>query len=138
MPKDYDVNPKRDKRGLTKPQQVFVENVLEIGPVEAAKKAYPTVTDKSAGEMASRNMRNPAIVSSISAMADARGVKREDCLDAIARGLKEDNPKAYLTAAKLGLEVHKELGGNTILPVPVTKEQYIELCRTFWTEKPGQ
>lgn len=33
------------------------------------------------------------------------------------------------------VEPHRASNG-LVMPVPVTKEQYQELCRTFWTEKP--
>lgn len=134
----YVRNPKRDKRGLTEPQAVFADNVLKVGKDEAGAMAYPDATLKSQGELASQNMNNPIILHSISKLADLHGVKREDCLDAIKKGLNNDNPKAYLHAAELGLKIHKEIGDTkTVVAVPVSKEQFLELCGAFWKSKPA-
>lgn len=134
---DFKRNSKTDKRGLKEQRAIFADNVLRVGKDEAAAMAYPDATPKSQGEMASRNMNDPVILHSISKLADLRGVKREDCLDAIKKGLSEDNPKAYLHAAELGLKIHKEIGDTkTVVAVPVSKEQFLELCGAFWKSKP--
>lgn len=134
---DFTRNPHTDKRGLTEQKAIFADNVLRVGKDAAAAMAYPDATDKSQGEIASRNMSDPVILHSISKLADLRGVKREDCLDAIKKGLSEANPKAYLHAAELGLKIHKEIGDTkTVVAVPVSKEQFLELCGQFWATKP--
>lgn len=137
MPRDYDVNPARDKRGLTKPQAIFADNVLEVGKEKAAEMAYPDASPSSQGEMASRNLSNPDIVRSISKELDAQGVKDETLCKAIKRGLDEDSPKAYLKAAELGFKLKGHLKDDKQSgAVPITKDLFVELCSVFWGTKP--
>lgn len=152
MPKGYDVNPKRDRDGLTKPQQVFRDKVLEVGPVKAAEAAYPGAQPESQRVIAHQNMTNPVIVSSISRLADAKGLTKDACLEKIKDGLEASNVtvdmmgrkhettdhKTRLKAAELGLRVHGELkNGEPSGAVPITKDLFVELCSVFWGTKPG-
>ena len=148
MPKGYDVNPARDKDGLTAKQKEFADKTLEIGALEASKEVYPDSTPESQRVMAAQNMKHPAIVPYISRLADEKGLTKDACVEAIRDGLKatklygkegieHEDGRARLRAAELGLKLHGELRDDkTILPVPVTKDQYQELCREFWGTKP--
>lgn len=151
MPKGYTVNPKRDKRGLTKPQQVFADNILEVGKEKAAEMAYPDASPESQRVIAHQNLEKIEVLSSISTLANKKGLTKDLCLEAIKNGLTStkktwnkmgdeieyDDNSSRLKAAELGLRVHGELRNDrTILPVPVTKEQYQDLCREFWGSKP--
>lgn len=137
MPKGYSVNPKKDKRGLLKPQQVFADNVLAVGKEEAARMAYPNATPKSQGEIASRNLAHPEIILSISKTLELQGVKDETLCQAIKRGLEEDSPKAYLKAAELGFRLKGHLKDNNQAAVQVTKDVFVDLCKAYWATKPS-
>lgn len=148
VPEGYSVNPKRDKRGLTKPQQVFADNVLEVGKDQAAAMAYPDADEESHRKLASENLKHPEVLHSIGKLANEKGLTKISCVEAIKEGLsatrlfgkegiEHADHSARLKAAEMGLKLHGELREDrTILPIPVTKEQYQDLCRTFWTEKP--
>lgn len=138
MAKDYDVNPARDKRGLTKPQAIFADNVLEVGKDKAAAMAYPLADSESHRKLASENLKNPVVLSNISKLADAKGLTKNACLSAIKRGLDAESPKAYLKAAELGLRLHGELKNAEQGPsVQMTKDVFVELCSVFWRTKPS-
>lgn len=151
MPEGYSVNPKRDKRGLTKPQQVFADNVLEVGKDQAAAMAYPDADEESHRKLASENLKHPEVLHSISKLADEKGLTRASCVETIKEGLsavktrwnkegdeiEDADNTARLKAAEMGLKLHGELREDrTILPIPVTKEQYKELVREFWNGEP--
>jgi len=120
MPEGYRVNPKKDRDGLTAKQKDFVEAALEVGPTKAAEIAYPEASSDSHRKIASENLKNPNIVSNISKLADAKGLTKDACVEAIKDGLTatklygkegiehEDSP-ARLRAAELGLKLHGEL-----------------------------
>lgn len=98
--------------------------------------AYPDSTPESQVVMASQNIHNPEVVLSLSKEADKRGLKLSDGIDAVKRGLKDKDK--YLKAAELTLKIHGHLQDNkTIMPVPVSKEHYWELCQQFFKAKSG-
>ena len=135
---EYARNPKLNKDGLTKKQAIFVENALEVGKDKAAEMAYPDATPRSQGLIADENLRNPTVLLSLGEKAERRGLSLNSGIDAIKKGLDEENPQAYLKAAELTLKIHGHLQDNKVaIPIPVSKEQYLELCRTFWTTKPA-
>lgn len=151
MPKGYDRNPSKDKRGLTRQEAVFADSVLEVGVKEAAAMAYPDATPESQRVIAAQKLDKPEVLSSISRIANQKGLTRDACVEAIKDGLtavkkiwnkqgdeiEYDDTPSRLKAAELGLKVHGELREDrTILPVPVTKDQYRELCREFWNNAP--
>lgn len=134
---DFVRNPKRDKRGLTKAQAIFADNVPLVGRPEAAAMAYPDATPESQKSLACENMAKPEVVLSIGKIADRIGLTRQSCAETIRKGLDARDGKTALRAAELGLKLHGELRDNTVaIPIPVTKEQYADLCRAFWTSKP--
>ncbi len=147
---DFVRNPKRDKRGLTEPQAVFADNVLEHGKEVAAEMAYPDADPESHRKLASENLKHPVVLSTISELADRKGLTKDSCVETIKDGLKatklygkegieHEDHTARLRAAELGLKLHGQLKEDrgVILPVPVSKEQYMELCKTFWNTKPA-
>ena len=147
-PNGYTRDPKKDKRGLTPQQSVFADNVPVVGKEVAAEIAYPDTTETSKKIIRNRNMRNPLVAKAISKIADEHGLTRSKCVETICDGLSAtklagkdaieyDDHASRLRAAELGLKLHGELREDrTILPIPVNKEQYIELCKTFWGTKP--
>ena len=150
-PKDYDVNPARDKRGLTKPQAIFADNILEVGKEKAAEMAYPDADPESHRKLASENLKHPQVLSNISKIADSKGLTKDACVEAIKDGLgavkkafsKEGDEIEYadtpsrLKAAELGLKVHGELKNTEQgSGVQMTKDVFVELCSVFWGTKP--
>lgn len=151
MAKDYTLNPKKDKRGLTPQEAVFADNILEVGKEAAAALAYPLATPESQRVIAAQKMEKPEVLSSISRLANAKGLTKDACLGAITEGLSAvkktwnkqgdeieyDDTPSRLKAAELGLKVHGELKNTEASgTVPITKDLFIELCQTFWGTKP--
>lgn len=136
VPKGYDVNPKRDKDGLTAHQKKAADTILELGKEAGAKEVWPDQVrpDKSADKL----LGLPAVSSYMSRVLDEKGATREVCAENIVEKIKGDSPKASLAATEMALEIHGELNKSKgmVLPVPVTKDQYQELCRTFWDNAP--
>lgn len=136
MGKYYTVNPKRDKRGLTAKQKRFAELALEIGKKEAAKEVWPDQIRPE--KTASRELGKEQVSSYMSEILDQKGATREYCGENIVAKMRSRNDKASLEATKMALEIHGELKKDkTILPVPVTKEQYQRLCMEFWQSRPN-
>lgn len=146
---DFVRNPKKDKNGLTPKQALFVEKAVEVGHVEAGRIAYPDASPKDAQVIASQNMQNPELVHNISVLANRKGLTQDACVETIKEsltatklygkeGIEHADAPARLRAAELGLKLHGQLKEDrgVILPVPVSKEQYMELCKTFWNTKP--
>lgn len=150
MPKRWVVNPKRDKRGLTKKQAIFADNVPLVGKDEAAIMAYPDLSPESQRVTACRNMNNPTILQAISDIADAKGLTKNACVEAIKdgltatrlygkKGIEHADSPARLRAAELGLKLHGELKNDASVPeVQMTKDVFIKLCETFWETKPAE
>lgn len=110
IPPDSIPNIPRESRALTPKQAVFADQVLVVGPVAAARVAYPSVKDdRTAGIIAAQNMAKPTIIRSMSQKAEAGGLSIELCLRGIARALRSDNPMVSLRAAWLGLRLHGAL-----------------------------
>lgn len=121
---------------------------MDLGPEKAAAKAYPLATPESQERIAREKMSNPEILLSLSKEAELIGLRKRDCIETIKEGLKAtklygkesvEHPdhSSRLHAAEMGIKIHGGLlNDRTILPIPVTKEQYNELCMTFWGTKP--
>lgn len=136
-PKESHYRSKRDERGLTKQQAIFADNVLEVGKEKAAEMAYPDADPDNARFLAAQNLKNPVVVSTIGKLADAKGLTKNACLEAIKKGLDDESPKAYLKAAELGLRIHGELKTTeSNNQVPITKDLFVEMCSAFWGTKP--
>lgn len=136
-PKESHYRSKRDERGLTKQQAVFADNVLEVGKEKAAELAYPDAAPESIKALASENLKHPIVISTISKLADKKGLTKDACLTAIKKGLDDESPKAYLKAAELGLRIHGELKNAELQnQVPITKDLFVEMCSAFWGTKP--
>lgn len=132
QPKGHDLNPKRDKRGLLPTQAVIVDNILDIGPRAAVELAYPDSPNLNV----SRAISVPAVAEAISKAATRRGLTLNSGLDAIKESLSD--PKDRLRAGELTVKIHGGLkDSGPVVAVPVSKEQFIDLCRTFWTTKPA-
>ena len=136
MPKGYDVNPKRDKDGLTAKQKEFADKALEVGPSQAAREIWPDQVNPAAN--ATKMAKVEAVSSYMSRMLDAKGATRDKCAENIAEKIKSRNDKSSLAATEMALEIHGEMNKSKgmVLTVPVTKDQYQELCREFWGSKP--
>ena len=85
-------------------------------------------------------MKDPEVIVTLSALLDAQGVSRKDCLDAIAKGLSSENEAASLKSAEMGLKLHgafreaeaePESGGDDFIK-PGGFERF---CKKFWEEK---
>lgn len=98
-----------NEAGLTPKQAIFEENVLSVGPVGAAKIAYPKASWRSQQVIANYNMKNKAIISSLSERANRMGLTLETGLAAVKKGLEHEEPRAYLKAAELCFKIHGEL-----------------------------
>lgn len=136
MPKGYDVNPARDKDGLTAKQKEFADKALEVGPSQAAREIWPDQVNPAAN--ATKMSKIEVVSSYMSRMLDEKGATRDKCAENIAEKIKSDNDKASLAATEMALEIHGEINKTKgmVLPVPVTKEQYQELCQAFWANAP--
>lgn len=147
-PKGHRLNPARDKRGLTEPQAVFADNVIPLGIQAASELAHPDASPESQRVMAYQDLSHPLVSSTISDIAESKGLTKQNCVEAIKNGLaatkpygkegiEHDDHPSRLKAAELGLKLHGYLRDSAIaIPVPVTKEQYVDLCRAFWGSKP--
>lgn len=136
MAKGYDINPSKDRDGLTAHQKNAADKILELGKEAGAREVWPDQVrpDKSADKL----LNLPAVSSYMSRKLDEKGATRDLCAQNIAEKIKGDNSKASLAATEMALEIHGEINKSKgmVLPIPVTKEQYPELCREFWERKP--
>lgn len=148
MPKGYSVNPKKDKRGLTKQEAVFADNVLEVGKEKAAAMAYPLAEPDSHRKIASEKLQKPEVLHSISRIANEKGLTKDACISTITDGLaatklygkegiEHADHAARLKAAELGLKVHGELRDSSGPAVQVTKDVFVDLCKAYWATKPS-
>ncbi len=147
MPKDYDRNPARDKNGLTKQEAIFAENVIEHGQAKAGEIAYPDATPRSQAVIASKNMKKPAVVNSISKIATKIGLTRTKCAEAVKNGLdatrlygkesvEHPDHSARLKAAELGLKIHGELKDAAPNQVNIFTKDAIEAFVAAFKRRP--
>lgn len=124
MAKGYSVNPKKDRRGLTKQEAVFADNVLDVGKEKAAEMAYPLAEPDSHRKIASEKLQKPEVLRSISRLANGKGLTRDACLTAINGGLtatklygkdgiEHADHAVRIKAAELGLKIHGELQNDS-------------------------
>ena len=137
MPKGWEVNPKRDKTGLTPKEKEFAEKAMTMPQGQAAREVFPEIAYPDS--KASKLMKKEQVSSYMSSLLDEKGATRNKCAENIFKKIEGRNDKASLEATRMALEIHGELKKDkTILPVPVTKEQYQELCQEFWKSKPSE
>lgn len=134
--KDFARNPRRDKDGLLPSQKKFADLYMATGDKKAAaKEVWPDAITPELS--ANKTLKNEAVQSYMGKLLNTHGASREDCAENIGAKMKSRNEKASLEATRIALEIHGELKKDkTILPIPVNKEQYQELCREFWRTKP--
>jgi hypothetical protein len=135
VPKGYDVNPKRDRDGLTAKQKEFADAALVVGPGQAARDLFPDSPNPEANATKLKN--HPAVSSYMSRILSEKGATREKCAENIAAKINARDDRSSLKATEMALEIHGELNRkNEGGAVPITKELFMDLCSAFWGTKP--
>ena len=107
MPKGYDVNPKRDKDGLTAKQKEFADKAILVGPGQAARDLFPDSPNPEAN--ATKLKAHPAVSSYMSEVLTEKGGSREVCAKNIVDKIGCDDSAASLKATEMALKIHGEL-----------------------------